>query len=76
VIKERLRNAEYFKFSEDQTTKVYTGADSIKYALKRSGYSCRIALQKPPISEANGIARLTRAHEQVHWTKEQWYKIL
>lgn len=68
--------AEYFKFNEDLTTKVYTGADSIKRALKRRGYSRRIALRKPPISEANRIIRLTWAHEHVHWTKEQWYEIL
>jgi transposase len=42
--------AEHFKFNEDPTTKVYTGADSIKRVLKRRGYSRRITLQIPPTS--------------------------
>jgi hypothetical protein len=57
-------------------SKIYTGPGSIKRVLKRRGYSRRIALREPPISEANRLIRLTWAHEHLHWSKEQWYEIL
>ena len=34
------------------------GAKAIKYALKSRGYKRYVALKKPSLSEANGIARL------------------
>ena len=52
------------------------GPDCVRRALKKRGYSRRVALRKPPISEANRIARLEWAHEHLHWSEEQWYKIL
>lgn len=68
--------ADHFKFNQDPTTQLYTGPDAIKRCLKRRGYSRRIALRKPPITEPNRVARLTWAHEHLHWSKEQWCEIL
>jgi hypothetical protein len=48
----------------------------VKYALQKRGYSRRIALRKPPISESNRVARLAWAHEHLHWTEEQWNRVL
>ena len=50
--------------------------DAIRWALKKEGFSRRIARRKPPISEANRLLRLAWAHEHLNWTKEQWETIL
>ena len=50
--------------------------DAIRLALKREGFSRRIASRKPPISKANRLLRLIWAHEHLNWTKEQWRTIL
>jgi transposase len=47
------------------------GTEAIKYALRKRGYYCRLALRKPLISELNRIRRLEWAHEHLHWSKEQ-----
>ena len=52
------------------------GVEAVKYALKKRGYSRRVALRKPPISEKNRVARLEWAHEHLHWSEEQWDSIL
>ncbi|KAH6132891.1 hypothetical protein HBI64_076230 [Parastagonospora nodorum] len=49
---------------------------AIRYALRSAGYSRRIALAKPPLSEANRRARLAWAQAHVGWTLEQWNHIL
>lgn len=49
---------------------------TIRNALHSRGYHRRIAIRKPPISEANRVARLEWAKEHLHWTIEQWYEIL
>jgi hypothetical protein len=43
--------------------------NTVKYALRKRGYSRRVALRKPPISEKNRLERLAWAHEHVHWTE-------
>ena len=50
--------------------------DAIRLALKKEGFSRRIARRKPPISETNRLLRLAWAHEHLNWTKEQWQTIL
>lgn len=50
--------------------------DAIRLALKKEGFSGRIARRKPPISETNRLLRLAWAHEHLNWTKEQWQTIL
>lgn len=50
--------------------------DAIRLALKKEGFSRRVARRKPPISEANRLLRLAWAHEHLNWTKEQWQTIL
>lgn len=49
---------------------------SIKQALKKRGYSRRIALHKPALSDINKAARLEWAREYLYWTKEQWFQSL
>ena len=61
---------EIYKDRDDIST------EAIKYALHKRGYYRRIALRKPPISEPNRLARLTWAHEHLHWSEQQWYEVL
>lgn len=51
-------------------------AHALGRALRIEGYHRRIALRKPPISEANRRKRLTFAYAHLDWTLEQWYKVL
>jgi transposase len=48
----------------------------VRRALQKEGYARRSARLKPPISEANRIARLAWARAHVHWSEEEWGKIL
>jgi len=50
--------------------------DAIRTALLREGFYRRLAMRKPPVSEANRVKRLNWALEHVNWTMEQWYSIL
>ena len=50
--------------------------DVIRKALKKEGFSRRIARSKPPISEVNRLRRLEWSLEHLNWTKEQWNFIL
>lgn len=52
------------------------GAYAIRAALRRLGFYRRVARRKPPISEANRIKRLAWAQEHLHWTVEDWRKVL
>ncbi len=56
--------------------KINIGWYAIRNALRRAGFSRRVARRKPPISEKNRRARLRWAIEHVGWTYEQWKKIL
>jgi len=49
---------------------------AIRYALRQNGFRRCVALAKPPISEANAKIRLTWTRQHVHWSEEQWSKIL
>jgi hypothetical protein len=48
----------------------------IRRALQKEGSARQVARAKPPISEANRVARLAWARAHVHWTEEEWGKIL
>jgi len=48
----------------------------IKRTLYRLGFRRRVARKKPPISEVNRQKRLAWASEHLHWSPEQWAKIL
>jgi len=50
--------------------------DRIRLALRKEGYSRRVARKKPPISEATRQVRLAWAYEHLNWTREQWDQIL
>jgi hypothetical protein len=50
--------------------------NAVKYALRKRGYSRRVALRKPRISEKNRLERLVWAHEHLHWTEAQWNRVL
>ena len=50
--------------------------EAIRYALKKEGFSRKVARRKPPISEKNRLLRLAWAYEHLNWTKEQWETIL
>lgn len=52
------------------------GRDAIRRELNRRGYSRRIALRKPPLDERTKVIRLEWAREHLHWSEEQWWKIL
>ena len=52
------------------------GKDAIRRELKKRGYSRRIALRKPPLTEETKPIRLEWAREHIHWSEEQWWKIL
>jgi hypothetical protein len=53
-----------------------TTPEIVKLALKKEGFSRRIARKKPPISETTRQARLAWANEHLNWTPEQWNSIL
>jgi hypothetical protein len=48
----------------------------IRRALQKEGYARRIARLKPPISETNRLARLEWARAHLHWSEDDWGKIL
>lgn len=52
------------------------GKDPIRREIKKRGYSRRIALRKPPLTEETKLIRLEWAREHIHWSEEQWWKIL
>jgi len=54
----------------------HIGQYAIRYALRNAGYNRRIALSKPPLTEANKAKRLQWAEAHVNWTREQWNTIL
>jgi transposase len=49
---------------------------TVRYALRKAGFSRRLARRKPPISEKNRQTRLEFAREYRDWTPEQWKSIL
>jgi transposase len=49
---------------------------AIRSALKREGFTRRLAMRKPPISEKNRVLRLAWAHEHINWSREQWDEVL
>ena len=49
---------------------------TIRRALQKEGLARRVARRKPPISEANRVARLRFAWEHINWTREMWDTIL
>jgi hypothetical protein len=48
----------------------------IRNALRSRGYTRRIALAKPPLSEQNQQVRLAWAQAHVHWEPWRWLRIL
>ena len=52
------RQMTYQQIADKFYPKGEVGAEAIKYALKSRGYRRYVALKKPPLSEANRIARL------------------
>lgn len=52
------------------------GEYAIRSTLRRFGYNRYPAYQKPPISAVNQQKRLAFAREHLHWTYEDWSRIL
>jgi hypothetical protein len=52
------------------------GMHAIRNALRREGFSRRLAMRKPPITEQNRVKRLAFAHAHAHWTVEDWKQVL
>jgi transposase len=52
------------------------GYYTIRYALRKAGFSRRLARRKPSISERNREARLAFALKHRDWTPEQWNSVL
>lgn len=72
----RTRRLSYLQIAEELWPEGEVGPESIKHALQKRGYRRRVALRKPPLSEANQQARLAWAHIHKDWTIEQWRQIL
>ena len=72
----RARRMTYLQVAEELWPEGEISADSVRYTLRLRGYSRRIAARKPPLSEANRIARLEWAKEHIYWTEEQWQQIV
>jgi len=49
---------------------------AIRTALRSRGYTRRVAHAKPPLTERNRQIRATWAQEHLHWSAEQWWRIL
>lgn len=49
---------------------------AIRSVLKNAGFSRRIALSKPPLTEVNKAKRLAWAEAHINWTRAQWNTIL
>jgi len=49
---------------------------AVRTALRKAGFSRRVARHKPPISERNRLVRLQWAIEHLNWTLDDWKKIL
>ena len=52
------------------------GVYAITSALKDRGYYRHLSLEKPPLSEANKRNRFEWASERLHWTYNDWCRIL
>ena len=52
------------------------GQEAIKNALDREGFSIRIAMCRPPISQKNRKFRLQFIIEHTGWTYHNWCKLL
>lgn len=72
----KTRRMSYLQLAEALWPEGEVGADSVKYALHKRGYRRRVALRKPPLQQRHRTARLEWAQEHLHWTEEQWRKIL
>lgn len=73
---QKTRRMTYKQIAEALWPEGEVGHESVKSALHKRGYRRRIALRKPPLSEANKAARLQWALEHENWTVEQWSSIL
>jgi transposase len=72
----KTRQMTYLQIAEALWPEGEVGASSVRYALNKRGYHRRVALRKPPITEANRVVRLQWAHERLNWTPDQWNKVL
>ena len=70
------RRMTYLQVAEALWPEGEVSAESVKYALYKRGYRRYLAMRKPPLSEANRVARLAWAREHINWTIEQWRSIL
>jgi transposase len=70
----RTRRMPYYKVIQELNLSV--GKNALARALKKRGYTRCIALQKPPLSDENRRVRLAWALEHVHWSIDQWNRIL
>ena len=52
------------------------GVYAITSALKDRGYYRHLSLEKPPLSEANKRKRFEWVSERLHWTYNDWCRIL
>ena len=49
---------------------------AVRHALRKAGFSRRVALRKPPISERTRALRLEFAYRYRDWTVEDWSRVL
>jgi transposase len=72
----KTRRMTYQQLADNLYPEGDIGVEAVKYALKSRGYKRYVALRKPPLSEANRLARLAWANSHLHWTIDQWRDIL
>jgi transposase len=54
----------------------FLGVSTIKRILKKHGFVGRVAVRKPFISKINKKKRQTFAEQHLHWTFDDWSKVL
>lgn len=70
------RQLSYARLAEGPFLAWGVGEYTIRSALRSRGYSRRIALAKPPLTEANRQIRLNWARAHVNWQPWQWWRVL
>jgi transposase len=73
---QKTRRMTYQQLADTFYPEGEVGAEAVKYALKSRGYRRYVALRKPPLSEANRIARLAWANSHVDWTLDQFFGVM
>ena len=50
--------------------------NTIRTYIRRLGFGNRVVVRKPYLNSMHKTIKLTFAHKFVHWTVEDWYKVI